>query len=105
MKARFILLGAVVTGPAIAQAPTTPDITVRDLRTRTYIIADDSMEGRDTGRRGGLRSATYIAGELKRLGLEPAGDNGTYFQAIPWISRTPDTTSALSIDGARLAWG
>ena len=64
--------------------------------TRTYIIADDSMEGRDTGRRGGLRSATYIASELKRLGIEPAGDNGTYFQAIPWVSRTPDSTSALA---------
>ena len=77
--------------------PTTADITVRDVMTRTYVIADDSMEGRDTGRRGGLRSALYIAGELKRLGIEPAGDNGTYFQAIPWVSRSPDTTSVLRV--------
>ena len=41
--------------------PTSADITVEDVRTRTYIIADDSMEGRDTGKRGGLRSARYIA--------------------------------------------
>lgn len=75
--------------------PTGPDITVRDVMTRTYIIADDSMEGRETGRRGGLRSATYIANELKRLGIEPAGDNGTYFQAIPWVSRMPDTSAVL----------
>src|SRR5689334_8838678 len=76
-------------------AQTSADITGRDVRTRTFVIADDSMEGRDTGRRGGLRSATYIANELKRLGVEPAGDNGTYFQAIPWISRTPDTSAVL----------
>jgi hypothetical protein len=85
--------------------PTTADITVRDLMTRTYVIADDSMEGRDTGRRGGVRSANYIAAELKRLGIEPAGDNGTYFQAIPWIFRRPDTTSSLEVAGTRLRSG
>ena len=63
-----------------APRPTTGDITVEDVRTRTYIIADDSMEGRDTGRRGGARAAQYIARELARLGLEPAGDDGTYLQ-------------------------
>jgi hypothetical protein len=72
--------------------------------TRTYIIADDSMEGRETGKRGGLRSASYIASELKRLGLEPAGDNGAYFQAIPWVTRSPDSTSSLTVGGASLTW-
>jgi hypothetical protein len=85
--------------------PTSGDITVEDVRTREYIIADDSMEGRDTGKRGGLRSAQYIAGELKRLGLEPAGDNGTYFQQIPWISRAPDTTGVLRVGEQTLRWG
>ncbi|HTE44366.1 MAG TPA: M28 family peptidase [Gemmatimonadaceae bacterium] len=108
----------VLPAPALAQhppvaelprkhtpEPTTADITVRDLMTRTYIIADDSMEGRDTGRRGGVRSANYIARELARLGLEPAGDNGTFLQAIPWISRTPDSTSTLQIGATSLHWG
>src|SRR5215208_823534 len=106
MRSRFFAVLVAVSTSAAAQSPkdlpkklapqpTTADITVRDVMTRTYIIADDSMEGRDTGRRGGLRSATYIANELKRLGIEPAGDNGTYFQAIPWISRAPDTAAVL----------
>jgi hypothetical protein len=88
-----------------APRPTTADITVEDVRTRTYIIADDSMEGRDTGRRGGVRSARYIAGELERLGLEPAGDNGTYLQRIPWVSRIQDTTAVLRAGTATLHWG
>jgi len=87
-----------------APRPTTADITVEDVKTRTYIIADDSMEGRDTGRRGGRRSAQYIAGELKRLGLEPAGDNGTYLQQIPWLARTPDTTAVLRAGTTTLRW-
>jgi hypothetical protein len=87
-------------GPKTHQpAPTSAAISIGDIMTREYIIADDSMEGRDTGKRGGLKSATYIAGELKKLGLEPAGDNGSYFQAIPWITRTPDSMATLSVGG------
>lgn len=110
--------GAAIAAPASAQhviaprgprthapLPTTAAITVQDVMTREYIIADDSMEGRDTGRRGGVKSATYIAGELKRLGLEPAGDNGTYLQAIPWIVRAPDSASTLQVKGETLRWG
>ena len=97
---------AFAATPSFAQKPrpTSADITVEDVRTRTYIIADDSMEGRDTGKRGGLRSAQYIAGELKRLGLEPAGDNGTYLQRIPWLSRTPDTAAVLRVGERTLRW-
>ncbi|HKH94831.1 MAG TPA: erythromycin esterase family protein [Gemmatimonadaceae bacterium] len=85
--------------------PTTAAISVADVMTREYIIADDSMEGRDTGKRGGLRSATYLAAELEKLGLQPAGDNGTYFQAVPWIIRRPDSASRLAVGGADLRWG
>jgi hypothetical protein len=88
-----------------ASRPTAPDITPEDARTRAYIVADDSMEGRDTGRRGGERSARYIAAELKRLGLEPAGDRGMYLQQIPWMSRTPDTTAVLRVGEQTLRWG
>jgi hypothetical protein len=94
-----------VATPSLSQKTTSAEITVEDVRTRTYIIADDSMEGRDTGKRGGLRSAQYIAGELKRLGLEPAGDNGTYLQRIPWVSRTPDTAGVLRVGEQTLRWG
>jgi len=102
---RALAMVAVVASPSRSQTPTSADITAQDVRTRTYIIADDSMEGRDTGKRGGLRSARYIAGELKRLGLEPAGDDGTYLQRIPWVSRTPDTTGVLRVGERTLRWG
>ena len=107
LPASAISQSAPRTGVPLKRAPepTTADITVPDVMTRTYVIADDSMEGRDTGRRGGVRSANYIAGELKRLGIEPAGDNGTYFQAIPWLFRKPDTTSSLEVSSTKLRSG
>lgn len=59
-------------------------ITANDLRTRLYQIADDSMRGRRVGEPGNFRTTAYIASEFQRLGLRPAGDNGTYFQNLPY---------------------
>ena len=41
-------------------------------------LAADSMEGRRTGTTGAHRAAEFLAAELERYGIEPAGDNGTY---------------------------
>jgi hypothetical protein len=65
--------GAGGTGPAI---------TSPDLRARLFLYADDSMMGREAGTIGNFKATAYIAAEFARLGLEPAGDSGTYFQNI-----------------------
>jgi len=62
--------------------PTVPAITATDLRTRLYIYADDSMMGRRVGTQGDLMATRYIESEVRRMGLEPAGDSGTFFQDI-----------------------
>ena len=67
-----------------APRPTEPAITANDLRTRLYQLADDSMMGRRVGELGNYKATEYIAREFKRLGLKPAGDNGTYFQDLPY---------------------
>jgi Predicted aminopeptidases len=61
---------------------TVPAITASDLRTRLYIYADDSMMGRRIGTVGNEKATAYIEREVRRMGLEPAGDSGTYFQDI-----------------------
>src|SRR5437763_5868860 len=45
--------------------PTTAAITAADLKTRLYIFAADSMEGRETGTRGHIKATNYIEAELK----------------------------------------
>jgi hypothetical protein len=79
--------------------PTTPAISVADLMTRLYVFADDSMMGREAGTAGHRKGTDYIARELQRLGLRPAGDNGTYFQAVPLIRRAFDTVSTITVEG------
>ena len=61
---------------------TTSAITEADLRTRLFIFADDSMQGRRAGSPGHERATAYIARELARLGVRPAGDQGTFFQRV-----------------------
>jgi hypothetical protein len=90
--------------PTLKPAPTSPEITVRDLQTRLYIFADDSMQGRQMGRVGNMKGTAYIAAEAKRLGLVPAGDNGTYFQVLPYHTKQFTSHSRLTIDGNPLAW-
>jgi hypothetical protein len=76
--------------------PTTPAISVADLMSRLYVFADDSMMGRDAGSLGQIKGSAYIAAEAKRIGLKPAGEGGTYFQNVPFIARTLDSSTTLT---------
>jgi hypothetical protein len=88
----------------VAPAPTAGDITVRDLQIRLYQFADDSMQGRQVGRYGNEKGTDYIAAEVKRLGLLPAGDDGGYFQVLPYRLRQFTAHSRLTVNGNPLAW-
>src|SRR4051812_22646771 len=92
-----------------APRPTTSAITANDLRTRLYQFADDSMQGRRIGEPGNYKVTEYIAREFKRLGLKPAGDNGTYFQNLAYGPQGFDTTALRFMAGGsalspRLDW-
>ena len=76
-----------------------PAITAADLRQRLYLIADDSMMGRETGSAGAFKASAYVAAEFRRLGLEPAGDSGTYFQTVPFWDVKVDPQSRLVTSG------
>ncbi len=114
MRSLPLLLCAVLgAGPLAAQTPAPASTATRVtrlldakvLRAHLEFLADDALEGRAPGTRGGATAAKYIATQFERMGLEPAGDSGTYFQRVPIISLTPEPT--LAVAGAtptRLAW-
>ena len=82
-----------------AAQPTTTPITEADLKSRLYLFSDDSMGGRRVASPGNVKGVEYIAGELQRLGVEPAGENGTYFQTVGVFNRVFDATTPVSVDG------
>ena len=106
LTAAAVLLPLLGCGPSAgtssSSAPsgaTAPPITAADLRSRLYAYADDSMQGRRSGTPGNVKAADFIAAEARRIGLEPAGENGGWFQTIPIVRRTIDPASALTVDG------
>ena len=119
MTNRHVILGALAVSMPVmltaqqpaplplkhAAQPTTAVISASDLMTRLYIFADDSMQGRETGTTGHLKSTAYIASELKRLGLQPGGDDGSYFQEVPMVRRSFDPASTISVGGTTLRGG
>ena len=90
--------------PPAPSAATTAAITPQDLRTRISIFADDSMQGRRTGTPGNAKGNAYIAAELRRLGLRPAGDSGSFLQRVPLMRFRVDSAAAtLRAGSASLA--
>jgi Zn-dependent M28 family amino/carboxypeptidase len=67
------------------------------LRAHVKFLADDLLEGRSPGGRGGLLAAKYIAAQLESLGLEPAAANRGYFQQVQMIGTRPDAANKLVI--------
>lgn len=106
------LLACAIAGPVAAQQPDASAssrvvraIDPKVLQAHLEFLADDALEGRAPGTRGGDAAAQYIATQFRRLGLEPAGDSGTYFQRVPIISLKPEPTLAVSSPApAPLKW-
>ena len=66
-------------------------------------LADDKLEGRDTGSRGEREAQKYAIEQLKKAGVEPAGVDG-YYQPVKFVSRQimeKDCSLALIRDGKR----
>ena len=93
----------LMRGRVHTPTPTTAAITPADLKTRLYIFADDSMQGRLLATAGNVKGVEYIASEVKRMGLTPMGDNGTFFQAVNVVDRKFDAASKLVVGTTEFA--
>ena len=101
MPTRSLLLLCLVSASAAkvqAQTALSPAARVagavdsNSVRAHLEFLADDALEGRRPGTRGGEIAARYIAAEFQRMGLKPAGDSGTYYHSVPIITLTPHPT-------------
>jgi Zn-dependent M28 family amino/carboxypeptidase len=82
------LCAAVMAAAAHAATPPPPlppgtDPDTAAWWTLTAHLADDDMEGRDTGSAGYARAAAYVVDRFKAAGLRPAGDDGSWYQSVP----------------------
>ena len=92
-----------------ASAQTVPTSLGQDVARRVQadveFLASDNLEGRDTGSRGYAIAADYVASQFRAIGLEPAGEKGSWFQAVPFrrasFENPPRLT--LTIGGKQVA--
>jgi Zn-dependent M28 family amino/carboxypeptidase len=69
--------------------PPVPSPSVAAMDAHLRYLADDLLEGRGPGTRGGALAAKYIAAQFEALGLEPAGPNGSFFQPVALVGMKP----------------
>ncbi|GAB3302305.1 zinc-binding metallopeptidase family protein [Hymenobacter tenuis] len=94
---------ASTSGSSDSGGPGLGAIREDDLRRDLFAIADDSFRGRRAGTADELRAAVWVAERARQAGLEPAGDDGTYFQFYPLRRITVAATSRLLLNGQPLA--
>lgn len=79
------LLLTVPLFPVLAQRAAINAIRQEDIKRDLYILADDHFRGREAGTLDELKASVWLAEQARKAGLEPAGDDGTYFQFFPLI--------------------
>jgi Zn-dependent M28 family amino/carboxypeptidase len=57
-------------------------VSANAISAHTKFLSSDLLEGRGPGTRGDALATSYIAAQFEALGLQPAGDDGTYFQKV-----------------------
>jgi len=103
-----LVLVAAFAGITSAQqrAPQNESIRQNDLRADLFFLAGDAMRGRLTDTEENRATADFIRSRFERMGLKPAGPNGSYFQPYNLMTATlaaPPASNVLEVmsaDGA-----
>lgn len=85
---RLVLVVALLVGavgapvPAAELAANAARASVRAVDAKRHVaaLADDALEGRAAGSRGGRAAGAYLVEEFERIGVDPAGDEGGFYQ-------------------------
>jgi len=100
-KPLFLLVISLMAVPAYTQPPTQNHFDGKTWWEHVKVLADDNMEGRETGSDGLRKAEAYIVDQLKQAGLQSAGTNG-YYQPVKFQSRQiieKDSSAALIRNG------
>ena len=80
---RIVVLTAAVAAGSAAMKDPIDRIREADLKRDLFALAGDAMRGREGGTLDEMTASAWVAERAREAGLQPAGDNGTYFQFFP----------------------
>lgn len=88
------LAAAQARGTAAQDLPAAyREIREADLKRDLYALAADAMRGREAGTPDEMRASIWIAEQMRQIGVEPLGDDGSFFQ---WFAMTRTRVSATA---------
>lgn len=94
-----ILVAAAVVAQDPDPAPGVESIRAADLEADVRFLAGDSLRGRLTDTPGNRVAADFIASRFARLGLAPAGSDGTHFHRFDLLTTALGPDNALQVAG------
>ncbi|MBL8722878.1 MAG: M28 family peptidase [Planctomycetes bacterium] len=62
----------------------TAAVSIEDCKKWLFTLASPEFEGRQTGQPGFQKAAEFVSAHFQKLGLEARGENGTFYQTVPW---------------------
>src|SRR6478609_3101995 len=99
-----LVIAAAGTGGAVMQEPI-DRIREADIKRDLFALADDAMRGREAGTIDEMTASAWVAERAREAGLQPAGDNGTYFQFFPLERMRVSAGSTVTLGGTALKMG
>jgi Zn-dependent M28 family amino/carboxypeptidase len=96
----FLLISACALSAVSQQTERASAINEATLKAHIKFLADDLLEGRGTGARGGELAAKYIASQLEAVGVKGAGPGDSFFQPVSLVGVKADPNTALTISGS-----
>ena len=96
-KMNVLWLPMLMVNSLFAQLNNPPGLNLirtEDLEKDLYALADAHFNGRSAGTLDELKAAAWMADQYRKIGLQPAGDDGTYFQYFTlWRNQIADQSS------------
>src|SRR3954465_8371065 len=74
-----------------------PPVSIERIRADVKYLASDRLEGRGIGTRAEQEATDFIAAEFAKAGLAPAGERGTFFQAVPLVGVSTGAPATLAV--------
>ena len=96
----FVLAATGISQRVAPRIPLASPISEDALRAHIKFLADDRLEGRGTGARGGELAALYCAQQFEAMGLRGAGARGSFFQPVSLFGVKADPKTELRISGS-----
>ncbi|HEX8280076.1 MAG TPA: M28 family metallopeptidase [Chthoniobacterales bacterium] len=95
----FTLTFALCLSAPAAEPPS--PISAERIKEDVRVLSSDEFLGRGPGEVGDEKTVTYLAEQFAKARLEPAGENGGWFQDVPLVrlERQPHATMALNVGG------